>query len=319
MHNSGRNNNLNKVINIKYILFVICVTFLSYQTIDLFNVFMSGKTVTSISVGTIRNTTLPAISICLDALDFQKLSRLNYNASKLYEQYLRLIDNINRNNINLVNDVGLNMSVLYRRAWKIYFNSKININIKNDLLENLIPFINEKLERIFLGYFFLSSVYGGTDEDLVRSDNGRYIIVSPLPMESLNIFISNNIPFVQKCYTMFSHSELSWKNIKAVFSSFHINLNFPLKSYPFVQPMQFYLTMHSPYDLDFENWNFLNPGFSYLIRFLNGVLKDLEKDMTPIVENMTQKYTQEMIVFSIVIKIRLNTIVKHKILSVLIC
>ena len=76
---------------------------------------------------------------------------------------------------------------------------------------------------MFASYFIDSSVYGATKTDLIpMKDIVRFIIVQSLPMESLKIYISNNIPNVKKCYTLFSHSDISWKIIKVIFLSFQI-------------------------------------------------------------------------------------------------
>ena len=74
-----RRSNINELFKMKYFLFIICVTLLLYQSIDLFNEFMSGKTMTTIAYGIIRNTTLPAITLCLNSLDFSKLAMSNEN------------------------------------------------------------------------------------------------------------------------------------------------------------------------------------------------------------------------------------------------
>ena len=82
--------------------FIICFTFLLYQSIDLFNEFMSGKTVTTINYGIIHNTTLPAITICPHYLDYRKLAMSNENVSKLYEKYFKILPNISREDIKVM-------------------------------------------------------------------------------------------------------------------------------------------------------------------------------------------------------------------------
>ena len=72
MYNLRREYNFNYgLFRMKYFLFIICVTLLLYQSIDLLNEFMSGKTVTAIAYGIIRNTTLPEIAICVNSLNFR--------------------------------------------------------------------------------------------------------------------------------------------------------------------------------------------------------------------------------------------------------
>ena len=100
MYTLRRNKHFSELFEMKYFLFIICVSLLLYQSIDLLTEFMSGKTVTTISYGIIRNTTLPAITICPNYLDFRKMAMSNKNVSLLYEKYLKKIENANRNDIN---------------------------------------------------------------------------------------------------------------------------------------------------------------------------------------------------------------------------
>ena len=100
MYNLQRNNNINKYFKVNYLFFIICVSFLFYQSIDLLTEFMSGKTVINISVENIRNTTLPAITLFAGNLDLDRLSLTNKNISILNEEYFKLIENANRSRIS---------------------------------------------------------------------------------------------------------------------------------------------------------------------------------------------------------------------------
>ena len=168
---------------------------------------MSGKTVTTINYGIIRNTTLPGITICPHYLDYRKLAKSNENVSILYKRYLKLIQNSSRK------DIEDNFSI-YLKALKIFFDlNSSNININNTILVNLTPYqIYQKNITTLDVKLYSVSAYGKIENDLIQMDEHSYGIIS-LPMESLTISLYNNIPFVYKCYTLFSHSHSSWNNI----------------------------------------------------------------------------------------------------------
>ena len=102
MNNLRKSNNFYQFVKLNNILFIICVTFISYQTFHLFNEFMTGNTVTTISIGTIRNTTLAAISICINGFNLKKLSMSNENISKFYEHYWASIPSLYPSTINIL-------------------------------------------------------------------------------------------------------------------------------------------------------------------------------------------------------------------------
>ena len=268
MPNISRFNNFNELLKMKYIFFTICVTFLSYQSINLFNEFMSGKTVTSISVGIIENTTMPAISVCPGHLDFSKLAMLNSNVSELYQQYLKIIDKANRSSIS---DMASNMFWLYDEALNIFYNlsptNRKNININNDILENLTPYVNNMNQTILAALFYRTLFYGETGEEFFLSEDGYFYMLTTLPMESVAISINMNILDVEKCYTLFSHSQSSWSNIKMDFVDLQLKLYLDAHSFPIIPLMDIQIMMHSASTLPFENFNIINPGYFYFIKY----------------------------------------------------
>ena len=258
-------------------LHIISVSFLTYQSIDLYNEFMAGNTVTSISVGIIRNTTLPTISLCPGHLDFRKLAMLNDDVLELYKQFLKIIDKANRSSIS---DMTNKIYSLYEKALDIFFNlsstNTKNINITNDILENLTPYVNEKNETVLSALFFQTLFYGEIDEDFFRSQYGYYILKS-LPMESVAISITENVIDVEKCYTLFSHSQSSWSNIKIDFSDLQIKLYLDAHAFPIIPLRNIKIMMHSPNTLPFENLNFVNPGYYYFIKYSQWNIERLGK------------------------------------------
>ena len=294
MYNLRRGNNFNVLFNIKYFLFIICVSFLLYQSIDLLNEFMSGKTVININYGIIRNTTLPAITICPHDLDFRKLAMLNENVSKLYKTYVNNMPNASKV------DIGEKQSHFYKafnEALKIFFNSQSpNINIKNNILENLTPFIDQMNKTIFTTEIARSIAHGNIDNDLLRFDED-YRMIS-LPMESVIITMNNRTPIVFKCYTLFSHSQSSWNKINIDFAYILILLKLDPYSYPIRPTMTIPILMHSPNTLPIYNYNFINPGYYYIIRYSQWNIERLGKGYdTDCREYNPKQYTRSDCIF----------------------
>ena len=265
----------------KYFLFIICVTFLLYQSIDLLNEFMSGKTVTTIAYGIIRNTTLPAITLCLKSLDFSKLAMSNQNVMILYRNYLREIENSTASKIREVDSYWLKT---YWGALAMYFNSTSpNININKYILKNLIPFTNQMNETILKVEFHGSVAYGEINNDLILIDeylnqynDHSYRMIST-PMESLIMNFYSNFPFVTKCYTLFSHSHSLWNNITIAYKYLSIDLTLDPKVITIRRKMSIPIIMHSPNALPLENFNSINPGYHYNIRFSQWNIERLGK------------------------------------------
>ena len=294
MHNPRRENNSFELLKTKYILFVICFTFLLYQSIDLLNEFMSGKTVTTITYGIIRNTTLPAITICPHDLDYRKLAMLNENVSILYVKYIKNISNLSRKDIEVMENNYLN----YYRALEIFFNSnKSNFNINNDILDNLTPFNNQTNNRTLYSQLQLSYPYGNIENDLSKIDNYSYRIIS-LPMESLMITINKTIPFVYKCYTLFSHSHSSWNNIYVDFKYMKMSLKLDRYSMPIKPTQPIRIMMHSQNSLPYENLNIISPGYFYIIEYSQWNIERLGKGYdTDCREYNPKEYTRSDCIF----------------------
>ena len=186
MYYSRRCYILNKYFKVEYLFFIICISFLLYQSIDLFILFMSGKTVTNISVGNIRNTSLPAITVCPGQLDFSRMSLSNENVTILYKEYLKMIENANRSRIS---DIEKDIIDIYFKAVLIYFYYKEdNIEIQ-DILKNIPPYINKMNESTLTSLFIESSAYGKIDQDLIKYEdeyNSNYIMKSQTNGKSLD-------------------------------------------------------------------------------------------------------------------------------------
>ena len=238
---------------------------------------MSGKTVTNISYGIIRNTTLPAITMCPSSLDFRKLAKLNGNVSILYEQYLKMliVENGSRSGSD---NLPRHLYDIYFKALEMYYNLKTpSININNYILENLTPFMNERNESLLSAWFESSYSQGEIDNDLERNNDDSYRMIS-LPMESLIITGPHSkSPFVYKCYTFFSHSHSSWNKINIDVKNISIMLKLDEHSMPIAKAMMISIMMHSPNALPFENYNYFNLGHLYIIRYSQWNIERLGK------------------------------------------
>ena len=151
------------------------------QINNLFIKFMSGKTLTNISFENIRNTTLPAVTICPTAVDFSKLSLLNDNIWILYKQYIKMIGNASRSKLSYIE---WHLIELYEKALKIYFNSTEKHIKMMEILNTLTPLFDKNNESLISAIFYVSSAYGKIDRDLIYSKNDDYFKLKSLPMES---------------------------------------------------------------------------------------------------------------------------------------
>ena len=116
-------------------------------------------------------------------------------------------------------------------------------------------------------------------------------------MESLWIS-KDKLPFILKCYTLFSHSESSWDKIKMVFDRFVITLKLDAHSIPIVPSLYIGMIMHSPNTMPFEGYSFVNPGYEYIIKYSKWDVIRLGKGYdTDCREYDPKKYTRNDCIF----------------------
>ena len=155
------------------------------------------------------------------------------------------------------------------KAINIYFNSHKNYIEIKDIINNLTPLENKMNQSKLSSMFTESNAYGNIDKDLLKIQNGyvtNYIMKS-LPMESIQLYLDQNLPFILLFYTLFSHSESSWDNITMFFNDLLISLKYDARSQPVISSYYVTIIMHSPNTLPYEGYSFVNPGYEYVIRY----------------------------------------------------
>ena len=131
-------------------------------------------------------------------------------------------------------------------------------------------------ETILSVWFYLSTGHGEIDNDLIQITDNLHELIS-LPMESLMISYLNKILIVYECYTLFSHSHLSWNNIKINFKYIHLLLKLDPHSMPIGPAFTIPIMMHSPNALPFDNYYYFSPGYYYSIGYSQWNIERLGK------------------------------------------
>ena len=229
---------------------------------------MSGKTVINISVEVIRNTTLPAVTLCIEGVDFIKMVLSTKNSSIFNEHYLVKSENLNISTINAIEHFFLD---IYYKTMNSYFDSNEKYLKMKDILKNLRPSVNRLNKTILNAAIHDLSVYGEIDKDLIVT---KGIMIKSSPMESLKIYQVGNLPRISNCYTFFSDSESSWNNIKMIFASFSIYLDLDSTYFRTVSKEIF---IHSPNTMPYEGISRIYIGFRYLIKYSKWNIKRLGK------------------------------------------
>ena len=297
MYISGNRIKIKKYFKVNYLFFILSVIVLLKQSIDLFLEYMSGKTVINISIENIRNSSLPSITLCPSSLDFSKLSLLNENISKLYEKYLKMIENEKIKGKSVERDESIDLTF---KSIEIYLNSRRNNIEMKDILDNLASLINRMNESILSSVFFQSSAYGDIDKDLNKYDDEYYTnhIMKSLPMESFRMYINEKYPFIIKCYTLFSHLESSWDQEQMVFRIFIIRIKLDIFSQFLNKSTFMIIIMHSPNTMAFRGFSNFNPGYNYMIKYSKWNIIRLGKGYdTDCREYDPKKYTRNDCIF----------------------
>ena len=234
---------------LKVLLTVFCTGGLTYHTLQLFNDYMSGKTVASIEVGKVFNDTIPGITICYPFfISFEKLSNFNPDYSQQFKEYLanfenrtemkRIYDNVVKKAIDAINSGKLNFSDILQNATINYsdFNDKLSISILFD----------ESFQ-----------------------DNGLNR-VTEIPIESTRISKGARDYSMYRCFTYFNWLKPIWRKYRRPFEVILIGINYDIKHFPKRILNQVYFMIHSPNQLpEFteNNCELLALGKGYVITY----------------------------------------------------
>ena len=96
-----------------------------------------------------------------------------------------------------------------------------------------------------------------------------------LPIENIKMWIDENLPRIQKCYTLFSHSKSSWDKINMVSARYSISLKEDYHAIYRTFYIEFFI--HSPKTLPYEGMTFLNTEYVYLVKYSQWNIERLGK------------------------------------------
>ncbi|CAG2168481.1 unnamed protein product [Oppiella nova] len=258
---------------IKIILFVCCLSALTYHAILLFSQYFSGKTVVSIRLDRIRPDTMPAITLCLPyGLRMDGMARRFPPLKAKYSEYKRLMDSINdydyKNETlkDYLIDIFKNFTRFYdKQNMSLDYMFDSDVSIPYDLWKDSEKLVTpgDKVDD-----FLIKLELIGVRNNMVMQHVDMHPVVS---------VVAERPSHIRKCFTFFSELNPAWRNIK--FNLNEVTLIFRHNKYWFPPNMyetpsgknKIHFSIHSanatPYDLRSENFINLKMDHTYQVAF----------------------------------------------------
>ena len=249
----------------KIICFIICSLGLAFHSSDLFSQYLSGRTVVNLDVGRSYEDTLPGITICYPiALSMERTAMLNDRTMKYYEEYDKLIKELEEN-----------------FTWK-------NLDDMAITLHTLQDHTNKELENSHGGsmfdYFDKYTVHHNRielmEEDKIYEGNWTEDDKSyPLkPIESF-VLIHNQ---QSKCFSYFNVLQKQWHRFLASFNTLTMRMDHGVPYNSITLTDTLFFSIHSPNILPDlivpgENFVMLRFGYDYDMGFSHIKKEHLEK------------------------------------------
>jgi len=266
---------------LRIILFLICISGLTYQASRLVSQYIRGQTVVNIRVEKLRYSKIPAITICYPRfISMEKMVKLYPEVRPAYDEY--------QNIINSANETDYDNEDLKKKLEDIYKNNFTRLNKHFDipvyqLFDDMsIPFnfTKRSLSQFKKSYFTGIYETEETEYSVEIQANGMVndfnksldYMRDYTPIESIAM---TNRGVGYKCYTFFSELNEKWRKIKINLNFISIQINhdknwFPPHFYD-NQAEAFQFSMHSSISIPDMSYghNFipLRAGYSNEITF----------------------------------------------------
>ena len=250
---------------LKIICFIICSLGLAFHSSDLFSQYLSGRTVVNLEVGRKYEDTLPGITICYPiALSMERTAKLNDRTMKYYEEYDRLIkeldENFTRKNLD---DMAITLQVLQSDT-----NKELEKWQGGSILEYFDKYTVDHKQIRFLEE---DKVYEGNWKE---DDKGHPI----KPIESLVLFDNQQ----SKCFSYFNILQKQWRRFLTSFTTLTITIDHGVPFHSLAITDTLFYSIHSPNilpDLIVPGENFveLRFGYDYDMRFSYIKIEHLKK------------------------------------------
>ena len=225
-----------KKLFFKILITLFCTGGMTYHSFQLFNQYMSGKTVVSIEVGRVFNDTLPGITICYPfAISLEKLSKLD---KVYYNQYEKFMDIFNKNkNSTELKQIYDNMILSSMNA-----TNSGKLKFSDIFLNSTIKYsdFNEDLSLTVMVDDLISNDRLTTDQESKIKEIGE-------PVQSTAFFMWKEVPKSGRCFTYFSSLLHKWRRHKRPFQYIYVRakpLNYSNRAIP--KDENILVSIHSP-------------------------------------------------------------------------
>ena len=238
---------------------LLCLFGLIYQTSDLLDAYLQGKTVVNIEIERQINTTLPAITICYPySISFEKIGQLNEVYQERYEAFL---------------GHSKNFTFLPKKIWHEAIWQKNMKDIYNELVKDVFKRINNL--SLDVNQVFVNCSIDNENEQ------GDKMITIGFNMENMtehfdyieNVKIDKDINGewqTEKCFTFFSALDKKWRNSNSQDETIYANLVFPVNDVGLNKHRTIKVALHSPntfLELNDRNFEILDLNSTFTITY----------------------------------------------------
>ncbi|CAG2107824.1 unnamed protein product [Medioppia subpectinata] len=258
---------------IKIILFIVCLSLLTYHSLLLFAQYFSGKTVVNIILERIRPDPMPAITICYPyGLRMDGMARRFPELRDQWLHYKRLMDSINE--YDYKNEtLKEHLIDIYENFTKFYDKQNLPLDYMFDS-DVSIPFdlwkdsgINDDGNHTQRSYLIRITLYGVKNHQVMR-----HMEVNPIVS-----VVAEEPGHIRKCFTFFSELNPKWRQFQFNFNEVLLTITHSKYWFPpnlYDQPSgknKIHFSLHAanatPYDLRSENFIKLKMNHQYQVQF----------------------------------------------------
>ena len=249
------------------ILFLICFAGLIFQTSDLIQGYLGGKTSVSLNVVRIQLDLLPAITICTkNILAIGRVVKYDPDFQSLYNEYEQLYYDLY--NLTKVKGAAENETELVKQIEAIFRNITKSLDFINipalEIHDNIsVPMIPSEPPFAYFRVYIVGQLpLNGSVIEVNSFRNNSFLEQhQSFPIESLKAQYQGDDFDPQKCWTSFSQLNTFWRNFRFKLDWMEIHLLPKLNWMPVQMFKEISFSIHSPNTLpDFgpENFNLLS-------------------------------------------------------------
>ena len=227
---------------------VVCLSFLSFQSWQIFSQFSKGNIVTNIMFVTSMPDTLPAITVCMDEIfSFEKVAKRLPEYDEVFNQYKQFLAKTSKLKEKEVGATETNENNNFYKQYYYIFYEISDILQENDPDNIFEQHFIDVFDNLTLPYT-RSNIDVSIDGNIHRIEQPNQYLTFDNSSRTFYFQPVESIVFrrKQKCFTFFSFLQWPFRNFKIVIKEIVLKITFLKHWFPFDPHKEIYIAIHSP-------------------------------------------------------------------------